>query len=373
MCYNGSTVKKYVFYYNPGLLKYTFTHPHPYQSARLKRAIEILESWRAVEIRDPGVGNDREVLDIHSVPYVKALKEASDNPHDCSRKILAEFGLTSDTPPYEGIFEAARDVVHASRMAASAINDGYELAFNMSGGLHHAQIDRASGFCAVSDIAAAIEILKRKHKYIAYVDIDLHHGDGPEKIYENDPDVLTVSIHQYGNGFYPGTGWVESSSANTSIINIPMIPDTSSPVWLRAVQEIIIPSLREFDPQVIVLQLGADAHRGDPLGSLLVNTPDWLTAVRMISDLGKPILALGGGGYDLENTAQMWAGAVVELIGSGVPVDKLDDKMKYMYFKDNWEEQFLDMDYGRFEYEGVKNFLDPIVANLGREEVDDYS
>lgn len=322
-----------------------------------------MNDWGGITCIDPGHGNDKEVLNVHSHSYITALQKASISPRSLELEESWTYGLAGDTPPYVGIYEAAREVLHASVRAAEAINDGYDLAFNMAGGLHHAQADRASGFCALSDIAAAIEVLKRKHKYIAYVDIDLHHGDGPQKIYEDDPDVLTASIHQYGRGFYPGTGSLDESSIDKSIINVPLLPNTGSDTWSYGINNIIIPSLVEFDPQVIVLQIGADAHHGDPLGGLRVNSSAWIKAVHDIVGLNKPTIVLAGGGYDIDQTSLLWAATCWTLLGNELP-DSVKQEIEQDQYGDDPSAQMGNM-------LSVCQKLQPIIKGFGTEE-DDY-
>lgn len=170
-------------------------------------------------------------------------------------------------------------------------------------------------------------MLRERFDRVAYVDIDLHHGDGVQALFFDDPSVMTCSIHETGASLYPGTGFVDERGAGDSSVNVPLEPGTTGDVWLWAFENGIIPLLNKFDPEVIVLQMGTDPHFLDPLGHLQVAAQEWLAAVRLVRDLGLPIVAVGGGGYALECVPRMWASAVMTLseiefddaIPTGVP------------------------------------------------------
>jgi len=268
------------------------------------------------------MGKEADLLKAHRADYVQALKEISSDPTSGKTKILREsFGLgTNDTPAFLGMWEACLSVVGGSVAAAESILYGDSLAINLAGGLHHAQYENASGFCMVSDIAIAIKLLRCKFERVAYVDIDLHHGDGPERYFYGDENVLTCSIHQFGRGFYPGTGDKKDHGGYTNI-NVPMVSGTHGFIWLAAYKACIIQALEAFKPEVIVLQLGVDAHFDDPLGNLKVSVQEWLEAVKAIAEFDVPILALGGGGYEIKNPPRMWPAAVLTLMGETVPED----------------------------------------------------
>lgn len=165
----------------------------------------------------------------------------------------------------------------------------------------------------------AIHRLRERFDRVAYIDIDLHHGDGPQSIFYDDPNVLTCSIHESGRTLYPGTGFLEETGADFTSWNVPLPARTSGDVWLRAFSEGLLPAVQTFRPEALVLQMGADAHFLDPLGHLNVATNHWFEAVRLVRDLGIPLLALGGGGYNLTTTPRMWVGACLLLSGRELP------------------------------------------------------
>jgi acetoin utilization protein AcuC len=194
-----------------------------------------------------------------------------------------------------------------SLAAAAAVVDGRVAhAFNAAGGLHHAMPSRASGFCVYDDPAAAIAwMLEKGVERVAYVDVDVHHGDGPQTIFYADPRVLTISIHESGEYLFPGTGFVDergAGDAEGTKVNVPLHPGTGDEAWLQAFREIVPPLVRRWKPDVLVTQLGCDTHASDPLAHLRLTTAAYRETAKMLHELahetaGGRWLATGGGGY----------------------------------------------------------------------------
>ena len=303
------------FYYHPRMTAYNLGPNHPLKPIRLLRTIELLEHF-GFQCADPGPGKEEDALRVHSPEYVDAVKRA--NQMKPSEAYAYGFG-TGDTPIIPNMYPVCLAYLAGSIKAAEAVRDGAKLAYNLSGGLHHAQRGNASGFCVFNDPAAAIHVLKEKMERIAYVDIDVHHGDGVQAIFYDDPNVLTCSIHQDGRTLYPGTGFVDETGADFSSLNMPLAPGTTGDVWLWAFENSILPALGRFKPQAIVLQMGTDSHILDPLAHLENTAQEWLQAVISIRDLGLPLVVLGGGGYSLNCVPRMWSAASMVLAGMEVP------------------------------------------------------
>lgn len=304
------------FFYDERSLNYSFGEKHPYNSLRLKNAVNNIQSY-GLECCNFEDASDEDMLSIHTSQYIEHLKQCSTGV-----KMAFKYGIgDSDTPSFEGMYDACRAVAGATKAAADVLCRGDNLAFNMSGGLHHARTHRASGFCAVDDIALGINTLLTRFDKVAYLDIDLHHGDGVEERYFDNPRVLTASVHQFGFGFYPGTG---GDSEDGNYINEPLFAGTNGKDWLQAVSR-LIDGIKAYNPEVLVLQCGVDAHYSDPLGSLNVTAKEWFDAVQRIRMLDKPMLVLGGGGYDHRNPARMWAAAVLSLCDMDYDATWLED------------------------------------------------
>ena len=211
---------------------------------------------------------------VHTPAFVDATRRAGHGePGD-----WAPYGYgPGDNPIFDQMHEAGAIVAGASLAAANAVwSEGLDHAFNATGGLHHAMPARASGFCVYDDPAVAIAwLLSQGCERIAYVDVDVHHGDGVQAIFWNEPRVLTVSIHQFGGWFFPGSGDLSERGgpdAPGSAINVPLPALTGDDAWLDAFRAVVPAAVSAFRPDVLVTQLGCDTHASDPLAQLLLTT-----------------------------------------------------------------------------------------------------
>lgn len=296
------------------MLDYNFGPNHPLTPERLRRTIPVCEAL-GFECVDPGSATRQEAEAVHDKEYVEAVQRISEG-----ERIDGYLGFGgTDTPPFPGIYEASLAYSGGSVQAAKDVRDGSTLGLTLAGGLHHARRKEASGFCVFNDPAMAIAILLERFERVAYVDIDLHHGDGVQWIFYDDPRVLTCSIHETGRTLYPGTGFVSETGNSFTAWNVPLSPNTTGDVWLSAFRGGIMPALRAFSPQAIVLQMGADPHFLDPLGHLRCMAQDWLEAIRDVRDLHLPLVAKGGGGYNLTSAPRMWVAAALCLTNQEVP------------------------------------------------------
>ncbi|MDQ2688453.1 MAG: acetoin utilization protein AcuC, partial [Armatimonadota bacterium] len=190
----------------------------------------------------------------------------------------------------------------------------------------HAQRDRAAGFCTVNDCALVAQyLLDNGAKRVAYVDIDAHHGDGVQALFYDDPRVLTLSLHETPESLFPRvTGFAEEIGEDSGTgfnANLPLLAGTGDRVACDAFEAAFLPLLGAFDPDFVILQVGADAHFGDPLAHLSLTTRGWLALAQRVIDLGKPVIALGGGGYNLKTVARQWTLLYGALSGQTFPDD----------------------------------------------------
>jgi len=281
-----------------------------------------------IRLVEPELAELDDLLELHSPGFIEALAslDRGDSLDDAYR-----YGLgTGDNPIFPGIFEASRRYSGASICAAQSVLEGESsIAFNISGGLHHAHYSRAAGFCVLNDCALAVNRLRRRFDRVAYVDIDVHHGDGVQELFYDDPSVLTISIHELAHGFFPGTGHTWETGEEEGIgfsVNVPVAPATTDETWIYAWRNAALPILKAFAPDAIVLQMGADPHYLDPLAHVCLTAQGWLTAVKDVKVLGVPIVAIGGGGYNLSTVTRMWTLATAALIGV-----ELDDSVPANY------------------------------------------
>ncbi len=311
------------FYVHPRTTDYSFGEKHPLKPERLRRTLRLLERLGGPPVLHPGEGRVEDALRVHAPDYVEAIRlvdEGGLEPED-RKDLCAQYGLYGDNPPFPGMYETSLAYNTASARAAEAVCHGAPLAFAIGGGLHHAHRKRASGFCIFDDPAVACAVLRDHFARVAYVDIDVHHGDGVQNIFYNDPTVLTCSIHEEGKTLFPGTGYPEEIGADFTSLNVPVQAKTTADVWLDAFTKTIPPALERYRPEAIVLQLGTDTHHLDPLGHVQSTLDAYIEAVRIIRDLGIPIVAVGGGGYNLTTVPRMWTAAVLELCRVEYPDD----------------------------------------------------
>jgi acetoin utilization protein AcuC len=208
-----------------------------------------------------------------------------------------------------------------------------EHAVSIAGGLHHAMPGAASGFCIYNDPAIAIAwLLAQGAQRVAYVDVDVHHGDGVERVFWDDPRVLTISIHESGQFLFPGTGFPEQaggSGADGYAVNVALPPGTTDGPWLRAFHAVVPPLIEEFRPDVLVSQHGCDSHIVDPLAHLALTVDAQRSSYRAIHTLahrhahGKWV-ATGGGGYALVDVVpRAWSHLIGEAAGTPVAPETL--------------------------------------------------
>ncbi len=312
----------------------TYDHgpQHPLRPERVMLTWDLIEelgldSAPLVKVLGCRPATDDELLLVHTPEYLDATRRAGEGqPGDFRR-----FGYgPGDNPVFAGMHEAAALVVGATLSAAAAILDGdVAHAFNAAGGLHHAMPSRASGFCVYDDPAVAIAwLLDRGVERIAYVDVDVHHGDGPQAIFYDDPRVLTISIHESGAYLFPGTGFVEergAAEAEGTKVNVPLDPSTGDDGWLAAFRAIVPPLVRAWRPDVLVTQLGCDTHHTDPLAHLRLTTRAYREAAAILHELaheaaGGRWLATGGGGYQWARVVpRAWTLYFAEMAGTEPP------------------------------------------------------
>jgi acetoin utilization protein AcuC len=306
---------------------------HPLRPERVLLTWELIEAYGLDLL--PNVDRlgcepaDRATLElVHTPDFIDATTRAGHGEDGA----WGPFGYgPGDNPIFEDMHEAGALVVGATLAAAGAVWSGSaEHAFNAAGGLHHAMPSRASGFCVYDDPAVGIAwLLAQGAERIAYVDVDVHHGDGVQATFWNDPRVLTVSIHEYAPefGFFPGTGGLEERGgpdAPGSAVNVPLPPGTADDAWLDAFRTVIPPVVRRFRPDVLVTQLGCDTHVSDPLAHLRLTTRAYREAAAELHALaheaaGGRWVATGGGGYQWARVVpRAWTTYFAEMAGAEI-------------------------------------------------------
>ena len=313
------------------LTGYDFGPSHPLAPVRveltmaLARELGVL-SLPAVSLLVPPPASQDELELVHDKAYIDAVRQAGQDLRPNFR-----YGLgTMDDPVFPGMHEASVLVAGATLAAARAVWRGQAPhGVNIAGGLHHAMRRSASGFCIYNDPAIAISwMLAQGAQRVAYVDVDVHHGDGVQAAFYADPRVLTISLHEHPATLFPGTGLaseIGSGDGRGYAVNVALPAGTGDAGWLRAFDAVVPPLLRAFRPQVLVSQHGCDSHRLDPLAHLRLSVDAQRRAAVMIHDLahetaGGRWLLTGGGGYELVQVVpRTWTHLLA--VAAGQPVD----------------------------------------------------
>jgi len=240
-----------------------------------------------------------------------AMQRSSGGPTDHHMVELRKAGANEcDNPMGPGVYDYSRAIVAASVSGAFAIIDGYKIAINWSGGMHHACYEKMSGFCYLNDISEAIKVLLTKFQSVLYIDIDVHHGDGVEEDWKLDSRVITCSCHYFDGLYFPSTGWepitVDDDTGNVRI-NLPMSGQFSDEKFMYLMDSIVRLIVNQLQPDVIVLQSGADSLAGDPLGVFNLSGVGHSSVITICKSLNLPMLVVGGGGYNLVNVPRAWA------------------------------------------------------------------
>jgi len=323
------------FIWIPQYDRYCFGADHPLHPWRLKSTYDLLLEYGLLtpdEIVPAFPARQEDLLLVHSPDYIAAVKRAiptCGSTHTRDGNLLA-FGLgTEDNPIFPDMHAASCLPVGASLTGVQLILDGRCLhALNIGGGLHHAQSQKAAGFCIYNDAAIAIAHLRyRRGLRVAYVDIDAHHADGVQWAFYSDRHVLTISLHETGRFLFPGSGTVHERGVGAGYgytVNAPLEPFTEDGSWQEVFLSVVPDLLRQFSPDILISQHGSDGHRYDPLAHLALTTDSFEVAARTLHALAHELcggrwLALGGGGYDPGVVPRAWALLWAHMSGRGIP------------------------------------------------------
>jgi len=301
------------FVYTNDYLNYRLSNTHPLQPRRLLMTRELLQACGAfeddpAEVVEPQPATDEDVLQVHTPEYLEVIKRLSAGQ---SVPGLWAYGFGySDNPPFEGMYEASLLYTGGSITAARLVASGEaSVAFNISGGLHHAMPSRASGFCILNDAAIALCSLLKTCERILYLDVDAHHGDGVQAAFYDSDQVMTISLHESGRYLFPGTGFPQETGAGKGrgySVNVPLAPYTDDETYLWAFDQVVPPLIEAFQPDFLVAQLGVDTHYRDPLTHLNLTVQGQYEIFKKVSRLCPRWVALGGGGYDLTVVPRSW-------------------------------------------------------------------
>ena len=306
-----------LLYSHPACLEHDPGPGHPENPARLEAVLAALEApaFAALERRQAPLANQAQIARVHQPAYIESVFDAI--PETGYR------GLDGDTVVSPGSGAAARRAAGALCAAVDALAAGEAknafCALRPPG--HHAEPAKALGFCLFNSVAVgALQAREAQGlRRVAVVDFDVHHGNGTQAMFWNDPELFYGSIHQMP--LYPGTGRAEERGVAGNIVNVPLAPMAGSREFRRAWGETLLPKLDEFAPDFILVSAGFDAHEDDPLANLRLTTEDFAWATRGILALARThcdgrLVSTLEGGYDLNALAAAAAAHVGALMAA---------------------------------------------------------
>jgi acetoin utilization protein AcuC len=338
-----STVRRAVFLSTTALWEHGHGKNHPLKPERLRRTFELLEEYGAfaapnVQVIAPPLATEDELALIHSRNYIEVVRVLSEGgawteTREYIQPMRYGFG-SGDNPIFPEMYETESLKAGSSLTGAKLLVNGEcDVAFSYSGGMHHAMASYASGFCVFNDPAIAIQWMVDQGLRVAYVDVDVHHGDGVETLFYDTDRVLTISLHQDGHTLFPGTGFeVDTGFAEGEgyAVNVPLPPYTDDETYLWAFNQVVPPMLERFAADVVVSQLGVDTHYQDPLAHLVLTTAGQMALFEAFDALSPRWLALGGGGYNIDVVPRSWTLAFGVMSGQTFP-DELPPNYRARY------------------------------------------
>jgi acetoin utilization protein AcuC len=301
------------FIYSDRFGEYKLSENHPYDPVRGRKTFELLSRYGllahpGMEVAEPQPVSQEDLSLVHSMPYLELLKRASDGEFILT---MLEYGIgTDDCPVFPGLMDFARMCAGATvRAAELVLEQGRQFAFNPLGGFHHAGRSMAEGFCYVNDICLIARRAADQGKKVLVIDIDAHHGNGTQDFFYDDPRVLTVSFHESGETLYPWGGKyneIGEGAGKGYNVNVPLLMNSDDEIFTFAFTEIFPPLLKAFAPDLVIGVMGVDTFSTDPLTHLKMTNNSYSAIVKIIHKLSPRWVALGAGGYNMDNVARGW-------------------------------------------------------------------
>ncbi len=301
--------------YSPKYSLYNLGEGHPFSPIRSEMVIDLLTQLGVMKTPiEPEPIAPEELYSIHDKEYIDAVERVSKGE---TVENIEKYGLdTQDNPIVKDMALGARYICGGTKLGAKLLIKGEaQKVLQLGGGLHHAHYNSAAGFCLYNDLALSIKEMTNNGWHVAYLDLDVHHGDGVQEIFYSDENVMTISLHETGEFLFPGTGWVHElgkGMGKSLKLNLPLQPFTEGESYMSVIEKAVVPALSWFRPDALVVQAGADPHYSDPLADLMLTTQDFETIYRRVLEIADKytkgnILITFGGGYSVTATTRIWA------------------------------------------------------------------
>ncbi|KRX05810.1 hypothetical protein PPERSA_02342 [Pseudocohnilembus persalinus] len=361
------STKRISYFYNPTIGNYCYGQKHVMDPKRISMAHSLIVGfgvYSSLDHYETREASLTEMSQFHSRDYIEYLQNYisqdkvkilqnlgedfpiinEDEKNSLENKKQFGIGLQADCPGFDGLYSFSQLSAGGSIDAAHLlINNMADIAINWGGGLHHAKKREAYGFCYVNDIVLSILELLKVYPRVLYIDIDVHHGDGVEEAFALTDRVMTVSFHEFGNNFFPGTGSLNSIGEGYGkyhSVNVPLLPGIDDDMYRELFQTVINMVNSYFRPDAIVLQTGADSVAHDKIGHFNMSIKGHGECVRFIQSLGIPLVVLGGGGYTIHNVSRCWAYETGVLVGQQIGGKIPQDDQYYLMYANNPELHF---------------------------------
>jgi len=305
---------KSAFIYSKEFLKFKPPNGYPWSVQRTEATFKLCEKLNLlnhdwIRVFTPEPAKESELYSFHDKNYIEILKKAN---RGISKEEWLKLGLgTTECPIYKGVYDYHLLAAGATLMGVNLIEEGEsDIVFNPTGGFHHAGKDFASGFCYINDVVLAAQRWVDRKKLVLYIDIDAHHGDQVQEAFYTTSKVMTISFHENGKTLFPfKTGFENEMGKGRGkgyTVNVPLPANTGDEEFLWAFERIFPPLIKSFKPDVVIAALGADGLYSDPISNLQLTNASYSQAIKMIVDHSPKLLALGSGGYVLENVVRTW-------------------------------------------------------------------
>jgi histone deacetylase 1/2 len=322
---SGNDRKRIDYFYDALIGNFNYGEGHPMRPHRVRLTHNLVVRYglfQHLNIFRPRPASKADLNEFHSDDYLHFLSHLTpDNMQEVSEQ-LDRFNLGADCPVFDGMFEYCQAYTGGSIGGAARLNQGCsDIVINWSGGMHHAKKGEASGFCYVNDIVLAILELLKVHSRVLYVDIDIHHGDGVEEAFYLTNRVMTLSFHQCGGGFFPGTGHLNDTghkSGKNYSLNFPLLAGMDDASYASIFKPVVEKVMAHFQPGAVVLCCGADSLSGDRVGCWNLSIRGHAQCLELMKSFNVPLLVLGGGGYTIRNVSRCWAFETARLLDQNI-------------------------------------------------------
>ena len=309
------------FIYNDIFRNSDFGNKHPVLPKRVSNVydfVKLLDIKNRIDFFSNDIADFKTLSLFHSKEYLEVLKE-TEKTQFISRDKSKKYNLgTVSNPIFKEMFRRHATSAGALILATELIEKKYNYIFSPGSGAHHGQVNKASGFCYINDIAVAILVLKLKgYKRILYIDMDAHYGDGVSEFFKLDPTVYTVSIHQ--ENLWPRTGKYLNDDIN-NILNLPVKEGFNDYEFKDLIEKQVYENLKAFEPEVILMQMGADCLKDDKMSALDLSNNSMVYMIKLAKLICDKIIVMGGGGYNPWLTLRAWTYNLAELTSANYPL-----------------------------------------------------